>query len=190
MNNKFFKLPIGSDLPDFWLPDIEGTIVPRDRLLGAPAILVIFMCNHSPFVKHIREVLIRLTWEYQQRGVVTVAINSNDITQSPEDSPAKMKEESKLYRYSFSYLFDGTQEVAKSFRAGFTPDFFIFNKKGKLSYHGQMDDSRPGNGKPVTGKDLRDALNAILADQKLDILQKPGSGTLIKWKIGNEPHYL
>lgn len=175
-------LPLGSELPDFWLPDINGVIVPKELLIGGPASLVVFMCNHSPYVKHIREVLVKVIWEYQQRGISVVAINPNDINLSPEDCPNRMKEEARLYGYTFPYLFDGTQSVARSFNVLFTPDFFVFDREGKLAYHGQMDDSRPENNLPVTGKDLRDALNAAILGEKPPSIQKPSSGSVIRWR--------
>lgn len=182
-------LPLGSDLPDFWLPDVDGVIVPKDQLLGASAVMVIFMCNHSRHLKHLREVLIRLIFEFQQRGVAAVAINSDDISQFPDDSPDRMKEDAKLHGYSFPYLYDGTQQVAKLFGVSAIPDFFIFDKTGKLAYHGQMDDSRPDNDKPVTGKDIRRALDAVLCGKAPLITQKQSSGSFLKWKKGNEPQY-
>jgi peroxiredoxin len=187
MINHSYILPLGSDLPDFWLPDIEGIIVPKDRLLGSSAILVIFMCNHSRYLKHLREVLIRLIFEFQQRGVAVVAINSEDIIQFPDDCPDRMKEDASLYGYSFPYLFDGTQQVARLFGVSAIPDFFIFDKVGKLVYHGQMDDSRPDNDKPVTGKDIRRALDAVLSGKRPLLIQKQTSGSFLKWKTSNEP---
>ena len=128
-------LPLGSELPDFWLPDINGVIVPKELLIGGPASLVVFMCNHSPYVKHIREVLVKVIWEYQQRGISVVAINPNDINLSPEDCPNRMKEEAGLYGYTFPYLFDGTQSVARSFNVLFTPDFScLTGRKTGLSW--------------------------------------------------------
>ena len=176
-------LPLGSDLPDFWLPDTEGVIIPKDHLMGAPAVLVVFMCNHSHYVKHVREVMVKMIREFQQRGVAAVAINSNDIEQFPDDCPDRMKEDARNYGYTFPYLFDGTQDVARMFKVSCTPDFFVFNKEGKLIYHGQMDDSRPDNSKPVTGNDIREALNSTLTGQSPLIVQKPSSGCSIKWKV-------
>ena len=185
----YHRLPLGSDLPDFWLPDFEGIIIPKDHLLGAPAILIIFMANQCPFVQHVRELLVKFIWEYQQRGVIAVGINANDIESVPEDRPDRMKEDARIYGYTFPYLFDGTQEVAKLFRVHCTPDFFVFNRGGKLAYHGQFDDSRPGNDKPVTGKDLRRALNHVLLGQNPPVVQKPVDGSPVRWRAGNEPEY-
>ena len=151
--------------------------------------LVVFMCNHSLYVKHIREVIVKIIREYQQRGVAAIAINSNDIEQFHDDCPDRMKEDARIYGYSFPYLFDGTQDVARMFRVSCTPDFFVFNKEGKLVYHGQMDDSRPGNNIPVTGKDLSAALDAVLEGKKVSDMQRPSMGCNIKWKESNQPDY-
>lgn len=176
---------LGSDLPDFGLPDIEGNFVLRDHLLGASAILVAFICNQCSYVKHIREVMVKLIREYQAYGIKAVGINSNDIEISPDDRPDRMKEDSRIYGYTFPYLFDATQIVAKKFRVNCTPDFFVYSKDGKLTYHGQLDDSRPGNGRPVTGKDLRQALQATLENHQI-LRMHPSSGEKIIWKKNNE----
>ncbi len=175
-------LPLGSELPDFWLPDVDGTIIARDHLAAAPATLVVFMCNHSPYVKHLREVLVKLAREFQFKGVKVVAINPNDIRRSPLDAPVMMKEESRLYGYTFPYLFDGTQEVAKSFGVVYLPDFFIFNRNARLVYHGQMDDSRPGNGLPVTGSSLRAALQDALQSKDPPLPHIQSMGCTVQWK--------
>ncbi|MFN7141037.1 MAG: thioredoxin family protein, partial [Limisphaerales bacterium] len=158
---------------------------------GAPAVLVMFICNHCPYVIHIREELTKLARDYQAKGVAIIAINSNDPEKYPADSPEKMKEEVAKAGYTFPYLFDATQEVAKAYRAACTPDFFLFNQGLKLVYRGQLDDSRPrvANPLPVTGKDLRAALDAVLAGRHLSEDQKPSMGCNIKWKPGNEPNY-
>ncbi|MFP4681287.1 MAG: thioredoxin family protein [Chitinispirillaceae bacterium] len=184
------KLPPGSELPDFWLPDVDGSIVARDHLEGAPATLVVFMCNHSPFVIHIREVLIKLIREFQQKGVKAVAINSNDISLCPQDAPVVMREESRRCSYSFPYLFDGTQEVAEAFGVVFMPDFFVFSRKGRLVYHGQMDPSRPGNGVPVTGGALRGALEEVLQGRTPPDTQTESTGCAVQWKKGRIPDYV
>ncbi|MDG5814659.1 thioredoxin family protein [Chitinispirillales bacterium ANBcel5] len=185
-------LPLNSEIPDFWLPDYRGAIIPRDHLtMGAQAVLIMFICNHSPYVKHIREVIKKLASEYQTRGVNIAAINSNDITLSPQDCPEKMSEEAKLHNYPFYYLFDGTQEVAKAFGVVFMPHFFIFNKNGHLVYQGQMDESRPGNGVPVTGALLRDALNSVVKHKKIKTSQTDTfPGCAIKWHDDTLPAYV
>jgi len=182
-------LPLGAKAPDFALPDTEGRIVRLSDFDGAPALLVIFMCNHCPYVKHIADHLAQFAKEFQAKGVAIVGINSNDAASYPDDSPEKMREEVKLRGYTFPYLYDETQEVAKAYRAACTPDFFLFDKEHRLVYRGQYDDSRPGNGIPVTGKDLRAAIEAVLAGQPVPPDQKPSLGCNIKWKPGNEPEY-
>lgn len=176
---------LGSTLPDFGLPDIDGNLVLSDHLLGASAILVTFICNHSSYVKHIREVLVKLIRELQQYGIKAVGINSNDIEISPEDRPDRMKEDALTFGYTFPYLFDATQLVARKFKVNCTPDFLVYSKEGLLTYHGQMDDSRPGNGMPVTGKDLRNALQATLKGEKI-LTMYPSSGESIIWKKKDE----
>jgi peroxiredoxin len=182
-------LSLGVKAPDFSLPDLNGKKVSLADFADAPALLVIFMCNHCPYVKHVADVLAKLTKEYQQRGVAVVGINSNDVSNFPDDSPAKMIEEAKFRGYSFPYLYDESQAVAKAYRAACTPDFYVFDQLSRLVYRGQMDSSRPGNDIPVTGADLRAALDAVLANQPAPINQKPSLGCNIKWKPGNEPDY-
>ena len=180
---------LGAAAPGFALPDTDGRTVRRDDFKAAPALLVMFICNHCPFVKHIRTQLAQLGRDYQAKGAAIIAINSNNIATHPDDSPAKMKEEVKNAGYTFPYLFDESQEVAKAYRAACTPDCFVYDKHGKLAYRGQLDDSRPGNGMPVTGRDLRAALDAVLADKPAAAEQQPSIGCNIKWKPGNEPDY-
>jgi peroxiredoxin len=182
-------LPLGTAAPDFKLPDTNGTTVALADFRGQPALLVIFMCNHCPYVKHLRAGLAQLARDYRPRGAAIVGINANDVANYPEDRPAKMKEEVKAAGYLFPYLYDETQAVAKAYRAACTPDFYLFDKNQKLVYRGQFDDSRPGNGVPVTGNDVRAALDAVLAGQPVPPDQKPGIGCNIKWKAGNEPDY-
>lgn len=182
-------LPLGTPAPDFRLPDTRGRLVSRDDFKDCPALLVIFLCNHCPYVQHIRSALAQLAREYIPRGVGIVGINSNDVERYPDDSPAKMAEEVRKAGYIFPYLFDETQEVAKAYRAACTPDFYLFDRERRLVYRGQFDDSRPGNGIPVTGKDLRAALDAVLAGKPVSPDQKPSMGCNIKWKPGNEPDY-
>jgi thiol-disulfide isomerase/thioredoxin len=152
-------------------------------------LLVIFMCNHCPFVKHLREGLVRFAREYQARGLAVVAINANDVANHPNDSPARMVEDAQAFGYPFPYLYDETQAVAQAYRAACTPDFFLFDAGRKLAYRGQFDGSRPGNSLPVTGSDLRAAADAALAGQPIPSDQKPSIGCNIKWKAGNEPEY-
>ena len=182
-------LPLGMTAPDFKLPDTNGKMVALADFKDQAALLVVFMCNHCPYVVHIRAGLAQLARDYQPRGVSIVGINSNDAKNYPADSPAKMREEVKLAGYIFPYLHDETQAVAKAYHAACTPDFFLFDKNRKLVYRGQFDDSRPGNGIPVTGKDLRVALDALLAGQPVSANQKASIGCNIKWRSGNEPAY-
>lgn len=182
-------LPLGTIAPDFKLPDTEGRLVSLSDFKGAKAFLVMFICNHCPYVKHVRQELTRLGRDYQPKGVAVVGINSNDVKNYPDDSPARMKEEVAAAGYTFPYLFDETQEVAKAYHAACTPDLYVFDKDRQLVYRGQLDDSRPGNGKPVTGKDLRAALDAVLAGKAAPERQIPSAGCNIKWKAGNEPDY-
>ncbi len=182
--------PLGTQAPDFSLPDTQGKTVSLSYFTDAPALVVIFMCNHCPFVKHIADGLAELARDYLSEGVAVVGINSNDVENYPDDSPQKMVEEVKTRGYSFPYLFDETQAVAKAYRASCTPDFFVFDLDRRLVYRGQMDDSRPGNGDPVTGSDLRAALDAVLQGRPAPPEQKPSIGCNIKWKPGHEPDYL
>ncbi len=182
-------LPLGSIAPDFRLPDTNGKLVSLSDFKHAPALLVVFMCNHCPYVKLIRSGLAQFGRDYQAKGVAMVGINSNDAVNYPQDSPARMKAEVASAGYTFPYLFDGTQAVAKSYRAACTPDFFLFDADHKLVYRGQFDDARPGNGVAVSGGDLRVALDALLGGKSLPKEQKPGIGCNIKWKPGNEPDY-
>lgn len=183
-------LELGTPLIPFSLPDVDGKIIDSDSFSTADAIVVAFICNHCPFVKHIENGLIQCAKDYEDKSVGFVAISSNDIEKYPDDSPEKMKEVSERMNYPFVYLFDPQQEVAKNYHAACTPDFFLFSKDKKLVYRGQFDDSRPGNGKPVTGKDLRNAIDLVLADKEVPADgQKPSIGCNIKWIPGNEPDY-
>jgi peroxiredoxin len=182
-------LPLGVAAPDFSLPDVQGKRVSLSDYADAPALLVVFMCNHCPYVKHVAAGLAELAAEYQRRGVAVVGINSNDTAAFPDDAPAKMAEEAKTRGYTFPYLFDEKQAVAKAYRAACTPDFYVFDRRRTLVYRGQMDSSRPGSDVPVTGEDLRAALDAVLADQPVSTNQKPSLGCNIKWQPGNEPDY-
>jgi len=179
--------PLGIPAPHFALPDPSGRVYTRDQLKTEAGLLVLFLCNHCPFVHHLRDELARLTREYQAKGIGVVGINSNDVERYPEDSPEAMAVEAERAGYTFPYLFDETQEVARAFGAACTPDFFLHDSEGKLVYRGQFDDSRPGNGAPVTGRDLRAALDALLAGALPLPDQRPSLGCNIKWKEGNAP---
>jgi peroxiredoxin len=182
-------LPLGTTAPDFTLPDTNGKTVSLADFRNQAALLVLFICNHCPYVKHIRDGLAQLARDYQPKHVGIVGINSNDVANYPEDSPAQMKKEVKSAGYTFPYLYDETQAVAKAYRAACTPDIYLFDKNRKLVYRGQFDGSRPGNGIPVTGRDLRAALDTVLAGQPVSPDQKASMGCNIKWKAGNEPGY-
>jgi peroxiredoxin len=181
-------LPLGTAAPDFKLPDVSGKTLSLADFKGKP-LLVMFICNHCPYVKHIRTGLAQLGRDYISRGAAIVAISSNDVANYPQDGPDKMKEEARDAGYNFPYLYDSTQGVAKSYRAACTPDFYLFDKDHRLAYRGQFDDSRPNSGLPVTGKDLRAALDAVLAGKPVPSGQKPSIGCNIKWIPGNEPDY-
>jgi len=183
-------LPLGTTAPDFQLPDTNGKLVSPADFKGAPVLLVIFMCNHCPYVIHIRAALAQLARDYAPKNAGIVGINSNDVENYPADSQSKMKDEVKNAGYIFPYLYDETQAVAKNFRAACTPDFFLFDRGRRLVYRGQFDASRPSNGIPVTGRDLRAALDAVLAGKTVSEFQAPSIGCNIKWKAGNEPDYL
>jgi peroxiredoxin len=183
-------LPLGSTAPRFALPDVTTRqVVSLEDLAGSRALLVMFICNHCPFVKHVRDELARLGRDYRDRGVAIVAVSSNDVATHPDDHPDRMREEAKAAGYVFPYLYDETQEVAKAYRAACTPDFYVFGADRKLVYRGQLDDSRPGNGVPVTGADLRAALDAALAGRAPSAEQRPSIGCNIKWRRGQEPEY-
>jgi len=183
-------LSLGTPAPDFRLPEpLTGRTVSRDDFSSAPALLVIFMCNHCPYVKHVQKELARLVKDYQARGLAAVGISSNDVSVHAEDGPEMMAREVTAIGYTFPYLYDETQEIARAYRAACTPDFFLFDKARKLVYRGQMDGSRPGNGVPLTGGDLRQALDAVLTGAPVSSEQKPSRGCGIKWLPGKEPDY-
>jgi peroxiredoxin len=182
-------LPLGTKAPDFSLVNVDGRTVSRSDFAEAPALLVIFMCNHCPFVKHIAPALADLAREYQAKGAAIVGINSNDAAAHPEDSPERMVHEAEERDYTFPYLYDETQAVAQAYQAACTPDFFLFDRQGELVYRGQFDSSRPKSDIPVTGVDLRKALDAVLAGQLPPGKQTPSIGCNIKWKAGEEPEY-
>lgn len=182
-------IELGTQAPDFSLLEpASNQTISRTDFSGKP-LLVVFICNHCPYVIQIREALAALGNEYQAKGVAVVAINSNDVENYVDDSPEKMIEEVKLAGYEFPYLFDETQEVAKAYQAACTPDLYLFDQEHKLYYRGQFDDARPGNDQPVTGADLRAALDALLVDEAAPEVQKASLGCNIKWKAGNEPDY-
>jgi peroxiredoxin len=181
--------PLGMQAPDFSLPNVDGKTVSLSDFKNAPALLVVFMCNHCPFVKHVAPELANLAREYQAKGVAVVGISSNDVAGHPADSPEQMVHEAENRGYTFPYLYDETQEVAKAYHAACTPDFYLFDKNRKLVYRGQFDDSRPDSGIPVTGKDLRAACDAVLAGKSVPAKQMPSIGCNIKWKPGSEPDY-
>jgi peroxiredoxin len=181
--------PLGTPAPDFSLLNVDGRVVSLGDFAGAPALLVMFICNHCPYVKHVAPVLARVCREYQAQGVAVVAISSNDPAAYPEDSPEQMVHEAQERGYTFPYLFDETQEVAQAYGAACTPDFFVYDANRKLVYRGQLDSSRPRSEVPVTGADLTAAVNAVLAGQPPAANQRPSLGCNIKWKPGCEPAY-
>ncbi|MBP9902006.1 MAG: thioredoxin family protein [Verrucomicrobiota bacterium] len=182
-------LPLGTPAPSFRLPDPEGTFVSLADFAGRRALVVMFLCNHCPYVKHVQAELARLARDYTPRGVGLVGISANDATKYPEDGPARMAEEANAAGYNFPYLYDESQRVAQAYQAACTPDFFLFDQGRRLVYRGQLDASRPGNGLPVTGQDLRAALEALLAGRAVLANQSPSLGCNIKWRPGNEPDY-
>ena len=176
-------IPLGSLAPGFTLPDVvSGNNLTLSSLQGAEATVIMFICNHCPYVKHINTELVRLANDYNTKGVTFVAISSNDIVAEPADSPEQMKKVATDLKYPFPYLFDETQQVAKDYDAACTPDFFIFDKNLKLAYRGQLDDSRPSNNILLSGKDMREALDALLAGKSVSPRQRPSIGCNIKWK--------
>ncbi|MEJ2060002.1 MAG: thioredoxin family protein [Gammaproteobacteria bacterium] len=182
-------LDLGTSAPDFSLQDaVSGNTVSLSDYAGKP-LLVAFICNHCPFVQLIRHEFARYAREYEQKGLAVVAIQSNDVESHPDDSPEKMQDEARRFGYTFPYLSDPTQEVAKAYRAACTPDFFLFDADHRLVYRGQFDAARPGSDVPVTGEDLRVASEALLSGTPVPQDQKPSLGCNIKWKPGNEPDY-
>jgi len=176
-------LDLGTTAPDFALTDaVSGKTVGLDDFLGKKALLVMFICTHCPYVKHINEGLAKPGRDYVGQPIGIVAISSNDVTSHPDDSPAGLKQQAKTFGFSFPYLYDETQEVAHAYKAACTPDFFLFDGELRLVYRGQFDSSRPGNGIPVTGEDLRDAIDTVLAGKPVSADQRPSIGCNIKWK--------
>lgn len=182
-------LPLGTPAPAFRLPDPAGRVVAIGDFAAAPALLVAFVCNHCPYVKHVQAGFAAFAKEYAARGLAIVAVNSNDFAEYPDDAPERMAEEARRAGYVFPYLVDEKQEVAKAYRAACTPDFFLFDGARRLVYRGQFDASRPGNAIPVTGGDLRAAADAVLAGRAVPAEQQPSIGCNIKWKPGQEPAY-
>jgi len=182
-------LPLGTQAPDFSLVNVDGKTVSLADFAGAPALVVIFMCNHCPFVKHLADDLAAFGREYQGKGAAVVAISPNDVSNYPADSPEKMVAEAEERGYTFPYLYDETQEVAKAYKAACTPDFYVFDKDQKLAYRGQFDASRPGSEIAVTGEDLRNAVDTVLAGEQPSEDQAPSIGCNIKWIPGAEPDY-
>ncbi len=182
-------LPLGTSAPDFQLPDYDGKVVSLGDFKGRKGLLVIFMCNHCPYVKHVAPELAKIADEYQAKGVAVVGISSNDITAHPDDAPDKMKVEAAQQGYRFPYLYDADQKIAAAYRAACTPDFFLFDANHKLVYRGQMDETRPKQGAVPNGKDLRAALDALLSGSEIPQPQRPSIGCNIKWKPGKEPEY-
>lgn len=182
-------LPLGTKAPAFTLPNTEGQPVTLSDYENSKALLVIFMCNHCPYVKHVADELKKLADDYADQGLGVVGISSNDAENYPDDSPAAMAQEKADRGYQFEYLYDEDQSVAQAYRAACTPDFYLFNAAQELAYRGQLDGSRPNSGIPVTGEDLRAAIDAVLAGNSAPKTQRPSLGCNIKWKSGQEPQY-
>lgn len=183
-------LELGTPAPDFKLPDVvSGETISLSTFAGKKALFIMFICQHCPFVKHVERELANIGKDYVPLDVGTIAISANNAETHPGDAPDKLKEMALELGFNFPYCYDETQEVAKAYTAACTPDFFVFDRELKLAYRGQLDDSRPSNDKPVTGSDIRAALDAVLAGNSLNGEQKPSVGCNIKWKPGNEPSY-
>lgn len=176
-------LALGTVAPDFSLYDtVSKQKLSLANLNGDKGTVVMFICNHCPFVVHVNSEIVAVTNTYQEKGISFIAISSNDVINYPQDGPELMHEHAKENNYPFPYLYDETQEIAKAYDAACTPDFYLFNEDSELVYRGQLDDSRPGNGIPLTGKDLRNAIDALLANEAINTDQKPSIGCNIKWK--------
>jgi peroxiredoxin len=182
-------MALGTTAPDFTLPDTDGSLKSLHQCKGDIATVIVFMCNHCPYVKHVAPQLAKISTDYVSKGVRFIGISSNDIATHPDDSPERMRDEAKAQGYAFPYLYDESQSVANAYRAACTPDFFVFDAELKLVYRGQLDDSRPKTDRPLTGKDLRQALDAIIANEAVSPDQHPSIGCNIKWKPGMEPDY-
>ncbi len=182
-------LALGTPAPDFALPDTNGRLISLADFQEAKGLLIMFLCNHCPYVIHIQNALAEMGRNFQPKGIAMAAISANDAAKYPDDSPEKMKETAARIGYPFPYLYDETQVTGKAYRAACTPDFFLFDKKRRLVYRGQFDDARPGNQVPITGHDLKKAMNALIEGKDIPADQKPSRGCNIKWKPGNEPDY-
>lgn len=183
-------LALGTAAPDFQLPDVvSGETISLATFSGSKALLLMFICQHCPFVKHVQSELAKIGHDYRDRPLGIVAISANDVANYPDDSPQKLKQMAQELNFNFPVCYDESQAVSKSYTAACTPDFFLFDAANKLVYRGQLDDSRPSNGIPLTGQDLRQAIDAVLQDRAIDFEQKPSIGCNIKWKPGNEPDY-
>ncbi len=182
-------LPLGTKAPDFTLLEPASGKQRALSEFSAPAMVVMFICNHCPFVIHVRDEITRLERDYAPKGVAFIGINANPAETYPQDGPEHMAELVREMGWKFPFLYDATQEVAKAYHAACTPDFYVFDRDKKLAYRGQLDDSRPSNGKPVTGTDLRAAIDAVIAARPAPLEQRPSIGCNIKWKPGNEPDY-
>lgn len=183
-------LDLGTEAPNFSLPDtVSDRTVSISDFEGKRALLVMFICRHCPYVQHVKQELAKIGRDYADKDVGIVAVSSNDAVNYPEDSPEKLKSMAQEWRWTYPVCYDESQEVAKAYSAACTPDFFLFDRSRKLVYRGQLDDSRPENGKPVNGADLRAAMDAVLADGPVRGKQKPSMGCNIKWKKGNAPAY-
>ena len=183
-------LPLGTNAPDFQLPDVvTGKTISLETFSDSKALLVMFICRHCPFVKHVQQELAKIGRDYSDRPLGIVAISANDAEKYPDDSPESLKEMAQELGFNFPLCYDETQETSKTYTAACTPDFFLFDSDRKLAYRGQLDDSRPSLDTPVTGKDLRNAIDSLLAGKTVNPEQKPSLGCNIKWKPGNEPDY-
>jgi peroxiredoxin len=183
-------LELGTRAPDFSLPDVcTGQAVSLNDFAENPALLVIFMCAHCPFVKLVESELAAIGRDYKDKGLGMVAISANDAEKYPDDAPPFLQAQAERLGFIFPYLYDEDQQAAKAYRAACTPDLYLFDKDKKLAYRGQLDDARPGNEKPVTGKNLRTAIDSVLAGEDVTESQLPATGCNIKWKPGNEPDY-
>ena len=183
-------LPLGTAAPPFALRDVvNGHMYSLDSFTGKAALLVMFLCRHCPYVEHVQHEIAKIGQDYADTGLGISGISSNDPAQYPDDAPERLKDMAQQLKLRFPLCFDGTQEVAKAYKAACTPDFYLFNSQRRLVYRGQLDDSRPSNNKPVTGRDLRAAIDAILAGKPVDANQKSSIGCSIKWKPGNAPPY-
>ncbi|MBD1927314.1 thioredoxin family protein [Trichocoleus sp. FACHB-90] len=182
-------LPLGTLAPDFQLPDVFGETISLATMKGKQGLLVMFICKHCPFVKHVEAQLAQIGKDYEDKNLGIVAISANDASNYPDDAPDQLQAMAKELGFTFPLCYDETQETAKAYTAACTPDFFLFDGNRSLVYRGQLDDSRPGNDQPVTGQDLRNAIDAVLAGKPISDVQKPSIGCNIKWKPGNAPAY-